>query len=318
MKFKNIIYLACLLVAMYSCTDDEGNYDYTEINQIEVDIDNMPKDYSVIIFKDVLKINPILKNVDENANLAHLWLMYPDVGVDNEKYEFVDTISTERNLEFKANIGMGKYVIQYRVTDLDNGSLMSSAQFNLDAITQFSNGFYVLKETEGGNTEMDLIISETDRIDNLLEQSLGSSLSGKPVSFGFWPDYSYLNPDKDLIELNDFLLPISTNDMAMLRIEDMKNIHKFDDLFYSGAPAESPMFCYRGFYHAGFVTASNLYVSEQTARPNTAGLYSFPNEISGDEDGYTFHKSAHIGLMNNQFFDTKNGRFVSADHNEIL
>ena len=57
MKFYNKLWfvpMVCLLIS--SCYDDEGNYDYRELDELE--ITNIPDEISVLAHAEYIQINP--------------------------------------------------------------------------------------------------------------------------------------------------------------------------------------------------------------------------------------------------------------------
>lgn len=317
MKRNIYIIIASFFLLFFSCTEDKGNYNYKEIDQIEFDTDNLETNYSMVSFKDTLKIKPVFKNIKDNSDLEFLWTIYPEVGDDEESFDMVDTISIVKDLKYAVELPMGNFNIHCKVFDKQYENLMTSMSFRLTVNTEFTEGFYVMKETADGNSDIDLFTSKDKMLENLISKSTGMSMSGKPLSFGLYPTFSYFDNETGSILDNTFLMPISEDDFAMMRIEDMKKVRDFSDMFYNGDPGEKPLFFYPGTYYFGCVTEKSHYHSYQAVAYGlrSAGSYGMSDEISYDDKGYTFHKSSFISNARMTFFDTKNGRFIKCDAN---
>ena len=320
MNNYRILIIAIIFLSCFSCMEDKGNYNYKEIDQIEFDVDNMETKYSMVSFKDTLEIKPVFKNVKDNSDLEFVWTIFPEVDLDEESFDVVDTISTTGELKYAVELPKGNYNIHFKVFDKGYGDLMTSMKFTLVVSTEFSEGFYVMKETADGNTDLDLYTSKDRKLENLISKSTGLSMTGKPVSFGLYPTFSYLDNESGDILVNDFLMPVTEGDFAMMRIEDMKKIRSLSDMFYEGDPGEKPLFFYPGAYYYGCVTEMNHYNNYQAAAwgIKSSGNFGLADEIPNDDKGYIFHKSAFIGINWSLYFDYKNGRFVYCNFNAGL
>lgn len=86
MKLKLIILFLAVVVGLYSCYDDKGNYDYKELTSIEIE------EFSTIhlTLGDTLRINPVFtySSADTVMNLEYTWTLGGKV------------IGKQRNLEY--------------------------------------------------------------------------------------------------------------------------------------------------------------------------------------------------------------------------
>ena len=69
------------------------------------------------------------------------------------------------------------------------------AQTTVSGVTKFSKGYYMLKETSDGNTEMDLHYIDGGMAENIITNVTGSPLQGKPKTLSYLNDFSYLNEE---------------------------------------------------------------------------------------------------------------------------
>lgn len=174
-----ILAVSCLLL-QNSCYEDKGNYDYQEMNDIEIDL-NLEKTNHAI--GSLIELTPVLtcKKGVEPKNLSFSW-----------KYEGKE-ISTERKLAWTANVKASSELMLY-VTDNDTGvKYVSSTRLNI--VSKYAlQGWFVLSELNGESclsfieTESkitvgdngDRTITGTTDIDAYKKMN-GSSLGSQPV-----------------------------------------------------------------------------------------------------------------------------------------
>lgn len=133
------IFSICLMACLPGCTPDNGNYDYTKLN--EVAIGNIAPEYSVNRFAN-LKIDPVLEfSLSEQANCRYVWYLFQN---SSEK---IDTLGTGRNLDAKISALPGNYALVYKVFDQDMGVYYNR---RTDVVVKdvLSEGFLVLGTVE--------------------------------------------------------------------------------------------------------------------------------------------------------------------------
>lgn len=188
-----IAFYACLLS---SCYDDKGNYDYRQMNDIEIKIPLETNEYSM---GDILKIEPELSfSLNSNSdNLAYSWSL-------NRR-----EISTDRNLNWIVDEEGKLMDLRLTVTNVDTGV----SYFGSGSITVTSpyvkNGWVILSEKDGISmlTYLKPTTKKVEGKDGKEEEVYdcivtkdvygisngGASLSGKPISISqhfvsFWPE----------------------------------------------------------------------------------------------------------------------------------
>lgn len=313
---KKIIIIFIMIFVIYSCYNDRGNYDYIQVREIK--IDSIKSSYKKIAYIDYLKIEPFITDAKETDDLEYLWLLYtPKQRKDIRDYD-IDTLSKDRDLNYLVALSPGDYKIRYMIKNKSNENLTFFAETSLRVVTKFSEGFYILKETEDGNTDIDMINKEDIEFLNLISKSTGKSMQGKPLSFAIYPEYSYLDKTKGKYAVANFLIPITDKgELMMFKIEDMTKLREHKDLFFSSAPEEKPYFFYPGKYYFGYVSSKGHYNNYQVPAWNmlSSGYFGYIDMIQEDNLGYKMFSSAIIFDYHSLFFDTKNGRFLSLDYN---
>jgi hypothetical protein len=268
-----------------------------------ITIENIENRYRLISLVDTLKISPQItsSNSDENAdNFEYLWT-YTSPTVK-------DTISYSKDLEWRITLAAGSYTVLLRVTNPANGyTVFQTTQ--LDVGTVFTNGFYFLKETADGNTELDYHTPTVWNVElenlqwttafNILEAQLGAPITGAPTSLGLWEawggarGYSYIDRATAQLQYAPAIVVMGGRDLKVLRISDMGLIYDHNELFFTGqAPDHKPL---RAFYYA---TGSSVLFFSSTGRfhtsnaTNTTGKMGFPAAPAG---GVSFSTGAIVG-----------------------
>ncbi|MDE5613006.1 MAG: hypothetical protein K2I90_13460 [Odoribacter sp.] len=182
MKY-NIILILCLACGLVSCYDDEGNYDYHEID--ELTISGIPEEAIAALHKaENLVLSPVVTSKYEG-----------EIAADNPNYEFsyyynrstgsnfltpslLDS-SKVKDLNILAEIDPGSYTGWFRVKDLRT-NIVTSAEFKMSVVTSTSLGWLVLcEEGVDRRVRVDMIGEIGDRI--VLSRDL---LSFLPESHG--------------------------------------------------------------------------------------------------------------------------------------
>ncbi|WP_421920431.1 PKD-like family lipoprotein [Marinifilum sp.] len=181
---KYLIYTMVLMVALSSCLDDEGNYDYIDLP--EMDLSQIPDEAQGIIGERLVIPGDISTNLTD-ADMSYVWA----IKLEDENRDFyMDTISTSRDLDVLINFQPGKQDLFFTVVDNKNG-VKSDKMIDLSIDTPFSTGWALLKE-KNGKAELDFISQitntyYTDVFTNISEVSF----DGKPLNIGFyWSTYT--------------------------------------------------------------------------------------------------------------------------------
>jgi len=152
--FKNIktqlILVLFTSVLAISCLEDEGNYNYSEIN--EVKIEGLEEEYTVVRF-DNFNIVPQLTNTLENnsADYSYKWQAVNPNDLDNKLID----LSEERDLQEFIQLVPGNYTIFYTVKDFST-EIEFQYSFKLEVVNSIYEGWLVLNDINGGS-RLDMI-----------------------------------------------------------------------------------------------------------------------------------------------------------------
>ena len=177
MVMRNLYLFLLILLPLFciSCYDDKGNYDYHALNQAEVaGIDSM---YTAI-FMEKLVITPTIQSEDKERVYDYIWMCYDK----NDFRKSIDTLSLEKDLDYTVSLSLSSYQLIFAYRDRET-EITKYVYSSLSVESQNSRGWYVLKEKEGG-TDLDFFWKGKENTD-LLQQTQGKMLTGKPRSLGF-------------------------------------------------------------------------------------------------------------------------------------
>lgn len=159
MKY-NVILLLCLAFGLFSCYDDEGNYDYREID--ELTITGIPEEPVAALYKsEHLVLSPtVISKFDgeisaDDPNYEFAYYYNKAAGGDFLTPRLLDSAMV-KDLNVMAEIDPGNYVAWFKVKDLRT-NIVTTAEFKLKVSTALTKGWLVLCEDEGRKVRVDMI-----------------------------------------------------------------------------------------------------------------------------------------------------------------
>ncbi|MCK9304695.1 MAG: PKD-like family lipoprotein, partial [Bacteroidales bacterium] len=168
---KYFLMLTVVLIA--GCYVDKGNYDYKEINEIVIDISDIPTEYNVSQF-DELTIDPAVtftKNTIPEENLEFKWTIY------NTHYasSFSEVVGSGRVFDgiITQPSSTSSYILMLEVKDKVTG-VAAQQRFTLWVTSNIISGWLVV-HTANNQSDLDYIattnavptISENRRFRNV-------------------------------------------------------------------------------------------------------------------------------------------------------
>lgn len=284
MKSIKYLLLVILAVSLFSCYKDEGNYDYTDVGDIE--IADFTTGMQFVSGLDTLKISPQISSEFSSANLEYRWLLY------NDKNE-VDTIGTERNLDYPVNLGTGDYSVYLYVKNTENG-LYRHTSTVISVITAYSQGFYLLKEVSGGYTDLDLFKADGTLISDVLLKTQGNPVQGEPFSLGILYDHPFIDPDTQTKTYGTCLGLVTASGKAEIyRTSDMAKMFDQQTMYY-GESTDIPYKFFTTMYYDGYLSSGGLYT--QSLASSGSGLYGYPDGSLGGGEHYAYMMNS-LGMI---------------------
>lgn len=230
---KGILFgIVCLFCTTSCLYKDLGNYDYVDVPTIKIDSVKSKSDASIELLIDTLKIDPVVS--------------YGGVLVNDDEFDYgwymktkhaLTEISKEKKFR-RVMTKNGKNEFRFIAKNKKTG-LSKYADVNCNAISRTERGWYILKETADGNTEIDAQLRAIDGTftfrENLITVSCGAPLEGQPLTMDY-TKYRWNNIAFDTLELRSALFPISSEDIKAIGILDLKKLADFEDLFNEVMP----------------------------------------------------------------------------------
>ena len=130
-----------LMAAMTACSGDKGNYDYRELREVRIGLDDA---YSVLI-RDVLTINPQLSMDSEDFapdDYDYEWKVYDETGAAEPV-----VIGQTAQLDYYVSLLPGRYTLVFTVQEKE-ASVFYRREAQLEVKTTTSHGWLVLCDEE--------------------------------------------------------------------------------------------------------------------------------------------------------------------------
>ena len=260
-KLKYIFLIVSGFV-MISCMKDLGNYKYEDVGKPQ--IGNLPASISVTI-PDNLKITPTV-NIPEN-DCKTVWFVQIKDKTANDVETYADTLSRQLSLDVPFEYPVGAYTLYLKVTDKTTG-VSEYASTEVSVISGYSTGYYLLKETIEGNTELDFHRTDGNVFSDLIAKSNGTALNGKPKTLSYLNGYCYLNETTGQNDINSLLVALSEKDCVTLNMMDMSQARGYDQWYFDSSniyPVEKIHHFNNLCYSYGMFAEDGLFTNYQCA-----------------------------------------------------
>lgn len=305
-RFIYILWILCSLFVFIGCFDDEGNYSYEEISDIE--LNNIEKEYRKYSMQDTLIIPVTVKTGYDESDLKYTWFIYK-----KSDPESVDTISREKDLVYPIVEEEGEYAVVLKVQNMVNRyAVYKSAKLYVE--TSFSRGFYILKATADGNTELDFRSQDGKMGYNLLEKILENPLRGRPQVLAQMMNYPYVDKTSNRKVAGHALGITTAEDLCLIAVKDMSLIHDRQTLFFGDQNTGKPGRFFRGWFRVCYLSADGCYsiaAGGGFAGRLSTGRFSFPDPTTGGSKWLVYDKTS----KNYMYWDEVNRRFLLVTYN---
>ncbi|MFC2109904.1 PKD-like family lipoprotein [Bacteroidota bacterium] len=310
-KIQFIFLLGCFII-MNSCNTDEGNYNYTEIN--EVVFEGLQDNYVALRFDNLNIVTDAVKFTEDpnvTGQYEYSWEAVSKNPLDDNIYQ----ISTKKDMDDRIVLVPGEYTLYYSVKDL-NTDVKYQYKTELEVVNSIYKGWMVLNDV-AGESRLDMVTwlegDEFREIHDVLDFAESSlTLTGTP---GFVQCYAY--------DPNFYGVYVSTSGNGTTKLEpdtfDWKNEYRLSAEFVSNQPEnlEASVLAPKSGGYAVVIANDNLYIYQRLL----ATLYGQPMNITRDIFGNTssFEVSPYIGIADEfgfykmVFYDNTNKKFKVHD-----
>ena len=300
-----------MLIGVSACNDDNSTLSTVRVDDIEIE---GLTDQSVVSYVgNKIEISPVISTGYAEDNLNYAWYLYENGMGELEDGYRTNRISSEKDLSYEVNLPSGSYTLVFEVTSISN-NYVKTATVNLSVSTSFSQGFYILKETPDGRTEVDLYGND-GLVPNLMGRFSGSALQGKPRNLSVVYSGEYIDPDANKTASAN-LVHVFTEDNVYrgFRSEDMKEVFNNSNLFYGGdIPAnETPYLLFRTPNYTAYFSNTGIRTAKTASYGQAAnsGMMGYPV----DEVGTSKHVQLLFYGMNLVYWSNEEHRLRTIDY----
>ena len=183
---KIFIYASILSFVLTSCYNDKGNYNYKEIGEIKVDINNGDPIEGAPGLP--FSIEPKITTELDESNFSYIWVIE------------LDTVSYEKILTIEALQLVPRTALYPAKLEINDGSTDYSYQARFE-ISVSTAGFIILSEAESGSSQISVIsdneVNGEKVFTNVFEKVNGRKLGGDPkglvIGSQTFPDGGFLH-----------------------------------------------------------------------------------------------------------------------------
>ncbi|MDO5525946.1 MAG: PKD-like family lipoprotein [Prevotella sp.] len=240
MKTSIIKLLAFLLLPAFvtACYDDDSTLgDMSKVATIEVEeMDNV----SIVSYSgNRLKVTPKIDTRLSDAEMDYAWyLVRPahDTSVTSDFAGFRDEkISDQKELDYEVNLPSGGYIVVFEATDRATG-LSAIQKMTVSVSTEFSKGFFILKDMGNGTAEIDLA-TDGGVMENLISKLTGSAMDGSPVGLSVNYSQCFIDDETNEMDYSTVVNIFTDKDYAAFRTEDMHRLFTKENIGFEDMSA---------------------------------------------------------------------------------
>ncbi|MBP5277142.1 MAG: hypothetical protein J6Z18_01430 [Prevotella sp.] len=294
---KSFLYVLGMLLSctlLYSCFEDEGNYDYTDLPRFEVDTVGVNTLLSITQF-DVVNLTPKLIYEGDKSDLDFIWSAYR---AENYGSNIADTLANTENFNQKITLAPDKYILEFCAVNRNTG-LTTKMRYTMNVESYAGPGLMVFY-TNGTNCDVDIIRTKTfmgavtkNEVRRNIYTNIESNpkLTGTPIAIGDVEVHVDIVTDKEAIQ-------VSRDDLSMIR--------SFEQMFYDDVPTKNPQ-----GYRTQDGTDDKCFINDGKAYVSIYGseIFGTARAMNGDSY-YASPYSVFAYGMNHVFYDEEHCRFL--------
>lgn len=271
------VLMAMGLTACYS--DDSSMGDASKVGSIEVA--EMPTQSIVSYAGNCLKVTPEIKSSYADSDLEYSWYIYQE-RKDQENGFRKNCISHDRNLNYEVNLSSGAYTVALEVKSKSTG-LTQLANMTLNVTTEFSDCFYILKETADGKSELD-IVSESGLSADLIKKMTGAPMAGKPVNLSMLYGQQCVDPVSEEMIATNTINVFSDREYYSFRTEDMMKVFDSKSITFAGEDnTDKYLNIVNGYWYAFLISdtgvSAKFYSEDMGLSTGKFGMPSVPGNF---------------------------------------
>lgn len=217
---KKLLAFSFCAAIMAGCYKDKGNYEYQDINAIQITPD--VEGPISILLQDTLRINvTIHQTIPSTEGLEFDWVLYQAISAPLTRW----SLGNSQNLKAQITQAPGTYTLDYFVKDKSTGVSFRKT-FSVIILGKFNEGWLVVEEN-GGTCDLTMITP----IDSVFRNIYSSANGGEKLPAGT----HRINVVRDRAGLQKIYI-MSPEEMTQTYYVDFLKVSTFSDQFW-GAPA---------------------------------------------------------------------------------
>lgn len=271
---KKYILFLCALGLLSSCFKDDSTVAKEENRAAEIVVEGL-KDTSVVSFSTTLELTPTVPGYTDDE-LSFAWYIYGGE-FENQTENGYRTVSigNEKTLVYPVELKTGTYTVVCEATHKETG-YFGLTEFTMNVTTAFSEGFYILKETPDGNTDIDIYnYIQKSLKEDLLATEHGAPMSGEPRNMTTVYGKTFMDPTTAKSTYGTGLFVASgANEFTLYNTDDLSKMFDRSDLLFGEMEADEIPY--------GMATFSydNFYFSSKGIRSEMVGSSGFGSEFA--------------------------------------
>lgn len=316
---KYIVYVICCICCMTSCYNDDSTVADKLVSDISIS-GIAEEGYTVVsLVGNRLNVSPTVTSGYNANELSYEWYLI-DQAAESVYHPETDTdyhfdrehIASGLTLDYEVNLSPGQYTLVFEV-QAPNGYTVSQTA-TLNAVTSFSQGFYILKATPDGKTELDLF-NPTDGtfLENVLTLVHGAPFDGAPQNLSTAVSHCYIDTETNEANSGN-LVTVTTQDgqIRAMRTSDLRVVlDRQNILFTSIDEDEKPYRIVSGFWGNYLVTSNGLrFQYNATTSLSNSGKYGLESTMAASP--YVVYEE---GSTNVFFWDAESHSVGVCDYN---
>lgn len=295
MKYRSLFISLLILLSLFGCKSKD-RFIPDEMNIVKdaslgvrkIEIEGIEKVYYLPSL-GTLTINPKITSDYAEEDLTYEWIISPEerwIDSTSKKKFKAHRIGAQKDLKAPLTFSSGSYNAYLKVTSESTGvSAFMSFKVEIARV----NGFFALKETSSGETDIDFYaLAEQDKPSSvgldLYKTATGEHLKGKPRNFDILYQQSFLDPDsltngKEIpTKGNTFFITTDEEDNHFIRYSDFKEVQKTDQRFYFEDHKTHTHYsrAIRGYFHTVLFTNQGIFATYNGSWGNYRGTMGYP------------------------------------------
>jgi len=314
-------YLFTFLPLFVSCYSDDSTTADVLVPAITISPLGTDGSFTVVSFQgNRLQVSPTITTDYPESELTCDWYLINKAAEPLTSYNDGDPVTFDRehiasgrSLDYEVSLTPGEYTLVFEV-QAKNGYTVSQTA-TLNAVTDFSQGFYILKETPDGQTELDLLNTTYGSfMTDVLTTIHGAPFAGVPVCLSAATKHSYIDTEtNETASANLVSVATADGQFYAMRTSDLRIVFDRNNLLYTDmADDEQPYRIVSGMWGNYLVSSLGLRFQYSTSMSSLAGSGKYGLESQVGASPYVAYDENSSNIF---FWDARSHSVCICDYN---